>query len=83
MPPPSYAVLLKGGVIVQHEYLYVYLIPDGPIATPPSDGEFLMIARFAIRAKPGHYLAQALQVRRHVAIVAGRTTHLHVLIGGC
>lgn len=82
-PAPSYALLLKGGVVIQREGLKVYLMPDGPIATPYDDGKFLMVARFAMRAKPGHYLAEALQVRRHVVIVAGRTTRLHVLIEGC
>src|ERR1700722_66683 len=82
-PAPSYALLLKGGVVIQREGLKVYLIPDGPIATPYDDGKFLMVARFALRAKPGPYLAEALQVRRHVVIVAGRTTRLHVLIEGC
>lgn len=82
-PPPSYAVLLQGGVVVRREWLEVYLVPDGPKATPSEDGKFLMIARFALRARPGHYLAQALQVRRHIVIVAGRTTRLHVLVEGC
>lgn len=83
IPPPSYALLLQGGVVVEREWLEVYLVPDGPKATPSEDGKFLMIARFALRAMPGHYLAQALQVRRHIVIVAGRTTHLHVLVEGC
>ncbi len=82
-PAPSYAVLLKDGVVVSRTSLRVSLVKDGPTATPYYNGQFLIVARFTLRAAPGHYLAQALQVRRNVVVTAGRTSHLHVVIAGC
>jgi hypothetical protein len=83
IPPPSSVEFLQRGVLVRRAQLDIALKPIGPTVTPSYDGEFLAVARFVIRMRPGNYELLASAAPHHVRVVAGHITRVRARLSTC